>query len=188
MYAPNMKCFATGLLMALVAWIVLAACHTASPQAALPSPEEEQVISDSLKQLYMAASTAPSQSIEQQKLILRMAQKATNGRELLLVMRAALGVFPSTMESRLQSVENQVLSLVTDKMMRVATLDQLIDYARLYPVGPDHSRRFIQRMFELGNATSDARAWYRIRAIAFHLRETDLEHQAQARADQLSQP
>jgi len=182
-----MKCFGTGHLMVLVAGIVLSACHMASPQTALPSPEAEQVISDSLKHLYMAASTAPRQSIEQQKLILRMAQKASNGKELLLVMRAAVGVFPSVSESRLQSVESQVRSLVTEKMMRVATLDQMIDYAKLYPVDADHSRRFIQRMFELGNAISDARVWYGIRAAAFQLKEPALEHQAQAKADQLSQ-
>ncbi len=184
MYAPNMKYFGAGLLVVLVAG-TLQACHTASPQAALPAPETEQVISDSLKELYMAASMATSQSIEQQKLILRMAQKANNGKELLLVMRAAVGVFPSTVGSRQGSMESQVHSLVTNKMMRVATLDQLIDYAKSYPVDQEHTRRFVQRMFELANTSTDARVWYRIRAAAFHLKEGDLEHQAQARAEQL---
>ena len=184
MYPPNMKSFGTVLLMATVA-LVLAACRTASPQAAVPAPEAEQVISEALKELYMAASTAPAQSQQQQNLILRMAQRAANGKELLLVMRAAMGVFPGAAGQ--PTLENQVRSTVMDKMMRFATLDQLIDYAKLYPVDADHSRRLVQRMFELGNPVADARVWYRIRSVAFQLKAADLVQQAQVRADQLTQ-
>jgi hypothetical protein len=41
-------------------------------------------------------------------------------------------------------------------------------------------------MFELGGNASDARAWYRIKAAAFHLGLSDLERQAQAKGDQLA--
>jgi len=180
-----MKCFGTVLLIGAVAGI-LASCHTASRQAAVPTPEREQVISEALKELYMAVSMAPSQSLQQQKLILRMAQKATNGRELLLTMRAAVGVFASNAAAGAQTVESQVRATVTDKMMQLATLDQLIDYAKLYPVDAEHARRLVERMFELGNATTDARVWYRIRSMAFHLKEPDLVEQAQVKADQLA--
>jgi len=185
MYSPIMRRFATVLLMATAAWI-LAACRTASRQAVAPVPESEQVIGEALKELYMAASTAPPQSQEQQKLVLRMAQKASNGKELLLVMRASAGIFPSAGAPAPQSLENQVRYTVAEKLMQFATLDQLIDYARLYPVDAEHARRFVERMLELGAATSDARAWYRIRSVASRLKEPDLEQQALAKAAQLS--
>ena len=114
-----------------------------------------------------------------------MAQKATNGKELLLVMRAAIGVFPSEASGE-PAVESQVCSTVTAKMMQYATLDQLIDYAKVYPVYGEYTRRFVERLFELGRQTSDARAWYRIRAVAFHLKVSDLAQQAQSRGDQLA--
>lgn len=180
-----MKGFGSVLLMSAVAWI-LAACHTASRQAAAPTPETEQVVSEALKELYMAASTAPSQAREQQALILRMAQKATNGKELLLVMRAAIGVFPSVTESGEQTVEGRVRSTVTAKMMQYATLDQLIDYAKTYPIDVERTRQFVERMMELGQNTPDAHVWYRIRSVAFHLKVSDLEQQAQSRGDQLA--
>jgi hypothetical protein len=180
-----MKGFGSVLLMSTVAW-TLAACHTASRQAVAPTPETEQVVSEALKQLYMAASMAPSHSPEQQKLILRMAQKATNGKELLLVMRAAIGVFPSSAASGEQAVESQVRSMVTAKMIDDATLDQMIDYAKEYAVDAHDARRFVERMMELGQNASDAHVWYRIRAVAFHLKLSDLEQQAQSRGEQLA--
>jgi hypothetical protein len=179
------KYFRDALMVVAAAWI-LAACHTASRQAAAPTPESEQVIGSALKDLYMKVSTAPPHSPEQQKLILRMAQGATNGKELLLVMRAADGVFPAVAASGQQTPESQVRSTVTAKMMEVATLNQLVDYAVEYPVDTEHARRFVERMFELGNNTSDARVWYRIRVAAFHLGVSDLQQQAQAKGDQLA--
>ena len=56
-----------------------------------------------MKELYMAASTAAPQSPAQQKVILQMAEKASNGKELLLVMRAAVGVFPAGTASQEQA-------------------------------------------------------------------------------------
>jgi hypothetical protein len=178
-------CFRDALMVVAAAG-TLAACHTASRQAATPTPESEQVIGSASKDLYMKASMAPPHSAEQQKLILKMAQEASNGKELLLVMRAADGVFPSAAAPGQQSVESQVRSTVTAKMIELATLDQLTDYAVEYPVDQEHTRRCVERMFELGGNASDARAWYRIKAAAFHLGLSDLERQAQAKGDQLA--
>ena len=100
MYAPNMrKCFRGVPVVVMVAWN-LASCDTAARSAAAPAPEAEQVVSAALKKLYMAASAAAPQSPAQQKVILEMAEKASNGKELLLVMRAAVGVFPAATGSQ----------------------------------------------------------------------------------------
>jgi len=163
----------------MVAW-GLASCNTAKSTAA-PVPEAEQVIGAALKELYMAASAAAPRSPAQQKVILRMAEKASNGKELLLVMRAAVGVFPAG-----AGPENQVRAIVTAKMMELGTLDQLIEYATQYSVNPESARRFVQRMFQLGDENSNPRVWYRIRVAAFRLKVGDLERQAQARGDQLA--
>src|SRR5262245_62083746 len=176
--------FRDGFAIVVAAWS-LVSCSDASRAAGEPLPEAEQVISEGLKGLYMAASTAAPRSAEQHKILLRMAQKASNGKELLLAMRAAVGVFPAT-DQLGGSVERQIQTLVTTKMMRVATLGQLIEYASQYSVGAESARPFVQRMLQLGEKSPDARTWYRIKAAAFHLRVADLERQAQARAEQLA--
>jgi len=186
MYAPSMwKRFGGVPVIVMVAW-TLASCHTAARKAAAPVPETEQVISEALKDLYVAAAAAPSHSPAQQKVILRMAQRASNGKELLLVMRAAVGVFPSGGGVEEQPVESQVRSMVTAKMMKLATLDQLIEYAVRYPVNPESARPVVQRMFQLESENRDPDVWYGIRAAAFHLKVSDLGRQAQARGDQLA--
>lgn len=186
MYAPYMRtCFPDVLAAVSAAWI-LAACQTASPQAAAPVPEAEQVIGSTLKDLYMSASLAPQHSAQQQKLILSMAQKASNGKELLMVMRAAMGVFPAGAVASDRNVEGQVQSIVTGKMMQCATLEQMIDYAGAYPVDPEQAHRFVERMFGLSDDNSDARIWYRIKATAVRLGVKDLGQQAQARVDRLA--
>jgi hypothetical protein len=186
MYASNMRKRLLGAsVVVMVAWS-LASCDTAARSAAAPVPEAEQVVSAALKQLYMAASTAPPQSPAQQKVILQMAEKASNGKELLLVMRAAVGVFPAGTGSQERSAENQVRSIVTAKMMELGTLDQLIEYAMQYSVNPESARPFVQRMFQLGSETSGPRVWYRIRVAASRLKVGDLERQAQTRGDQLA--
>jgi hypothetical protein len=81
------QCFRNAVVVGAGAGM-LAGFQTASQRAAGPTPEAEQVISDSIKQLYMDVSTSPPQSAGQQKLILRMAEKASKGKELLLVRRA----------------------------------------------------------------------------------------------------
>jgi hypothetical protein len=167
-------------VVVMAAWSQ-AACSTAARNAATPVPEAEQVVGADLKQLYMAASAAAPRSPAQQKVVLQMAQKASNGKELLLAMRAAEGVFPAGNRS-----ESQLHAIATAKMMEFGTLDQLIEYVRQYPVGPESARPFVQRMFQLGGEQSDPRVWYRIRVAAFHLKVNDLERQAQARADQLA--
>jgi hypothetical protein len=126
----------------------------------------------------MAASAAAPQSSAQQKLIVTMAEKASNGKELLLVMRAAEGVFPDG--------GSPVLKIVTDKVMQTATLDQMVDFAKKYPVDPSSARGYVQRMFELAEGSSDPGAWYRVRTTASRLKLSDLEAQAQAKRDELA--
>ena len=178
------KCFCGAWPVALLG-IAISACSLASCSAGarkdgLPAPESEQVIGEAQKDLYMAAAAAAPHSLEQQKLILRMAQDASNGRELLLAMRAAFGVFPSGAEAGKQSLESQVRATVTAKMIQLGTLDQLIEYAAANPVGPDNARPYVQRMFQLGDQTADVREWYRIKTVALHLKVDDLEQQAEA--------
>jgi len=168
----------------LAAWN-LASCDVSAKKPAHPVPEAEQVVSETMKALYMAASQAAPQSPAQQKVVLKMAQEASNGKELLLVMRAAVGVFPAD-AGPAEQAEGQVQSMVTRKIMELGTLDQLIEYASQYSVDPASSRPFVARMFQLGQEQSEARAWYRIRTAAFHLKVSDLERQAQSKADQLA--
>ncbi len=165
----------------LLAWVAgtLTSCQTSRPRAAVPLPESEQVISDKLKDLYMAVSAAPAQSEQKKRLILRMADQASNGKELMLTMRAAVGVSASASDDDIQSV-------VTTKMMKVATLDQLTDYEKQYEVAQASARPYVERMFELGNAQTDPRVWQRIRAAARRLKLPDLEQAAGAKATELS--
>ena len=186
MYAPSMRKHFRGVpVVVMVAWN-LASCNSAARNAGAPVPEAEQVVSVALKELYMAASAAAPQSPAQQKVILRMAEKASNGKELLLVMRAAVGVFPASTGSQEQRAESQVRSIVTTKMMELGTLDQLIGYATQYSINPESARPFVLRMFQLGNENSDQRVWYRIRVAAFRLKVGDLGREAQTRGDQLA--
>jgi hypothetical protein len=152
-----------------VAACTLASCGAARNQAAAPVSEADQAVSSGIKDLYMAVSAAPPRSAEQQKAVLRMAAKASNGKELFLAMRAADGVFPPGA-----------------KMMSVGTLGQLIEYATAYPVNPESARPLAERMFQLGAGESDARVWYRIRVAAFHLKLEDFEREAQAKGDELA--
>jgi hypothetical protein len=172
-------------VVVLAAWN-LASCNVATRKAATPVPDAEQVVGAAVKELYMAASAAAPQSPAQQKVILDMAAEASNGKELLLVMRAAVGVFPADAGPQERHAENQVRSMVTAKMMELGTLDQLIEYATQYSVDPASARPFVQRMFQLGQQRSEARDWYRIKTTAVRLKVSDLERQAQVRADQLA--
>jgi len=165
--------------------LALLSCHTATRQE-LATTESQQVISESLKQLYMACSAARPQSPAQQKLLLRMSEKASNGKELLLVMRAAVGVFPSNQDTAAQVTESRMRSMIAAKMMQVATLNQLIEYARLYSVNPEDARPFAQRMFQLADENRNPQTWYGIQVAAYHLKVGDLERQAQAKGDQLA--
>src|ERR1039457_4797204 len=132
-----------------------------------------------------AAAAAP-QSTAQQKVILQMAEKASNGKELLLTARAAAGTFPAGTGSQEYPAESQVRSIVTAKIIELGTLDQLIDYATQYSVNPESARPFVQRMFQLGDRNSDSRVWYRVGVVASRLKLADLERQARARGDQLA--
>ena len=148
--------------------------------------ESGQVIGESLKELYMACSEVPPHSAAQQKLVVRMAEKASNGKELLLVMRAAIGVFPAGADKQEKGTERRVLSLVAAKMMKIATLNQLIEYARQYSVNPEDARPFVQRMIQLADRNPDPAIWYRIKLVATDLNIDDLQQQAQTRGDQLT--
>lgn len=159
----------------------LISCQRSEPRAAAPLPESEQVISNSLKDLYMATSAAPPQSAEEKKLILRMANEAANGKELMLTMRATTGMFGTPFR-------DEIHSIVTAKMVKVATLDQLTEYERSYHVPPASARLYGGRMFDLGKTQNDSRAWHRIRAAAFRLKLPDLEQAAQVKATKLSHP
>ncbi len=172
-----------GLLPVVAAALSLASCNGSANKAAGPVPEADQAISASLKDLYMAASAAAPQSDAQQKVILRMAQKASNGKEVLLTMRAAAGVFPAGGGAQ---TETQVRSMAAAKMMAMGTLNQMIEYATEYPVNQPDARPFVERMFQLAAAQTDPRIWYRIRVAAYHLKVNDLERQAQAKGDELA--
>jgi hypothetical protein len=163
----------------------LVSCSPAR-NAAGPQPESEQVISEGLKTLYMKAAASPRQSPQQQKVLLEMADKASNGKELLLVMRASDGVFPSEVEAGSLDLEKQLRSTVTAKMLQRATLSQLIEYSTAYPVDTGSGRKVVERLFELGDKNPDPGIWYRIRKAAYQLKEGDLEKQALARADSLA--
>ncbi len=169
----------------MLSWCLLS-CRETVRQTAHPTPESQQVVRESMKDLYMAASAAAPRSLEQQKMILRMADKAANGKELLLVMRAGMGVFPAAADAPDPSAEARLHAIVTSKMIAVGTLDQLIEYTAQYMVDAGQARAYIQRMFQLGENASDARSWLRIRAAASRLKLTDMAQQAQARAERLS--
>jgi hypothetical protein len=186
MYAPNMwKGFRGVPFVVMVAWN-LASVGTAASSAAVPQPEAEQVVSAAMKKLYMATAAETPQSTAQQKVILQMAEKASNGKELLLTARAAAGTFPAGTGSQAHPAESQVRSIVTAKMIELGTLGQLIDYATQYSVDPESARPFVQRMLELGERNTDSRIWYRVGVVASRLKLGDLERQARARGDQLA--
>jgi hypothetical protein len=175
------RCFSAAVLSTAI-WPLIS-CGTATRKAA-PLPESQQVIGEGIKQLYMAASTAKPRSAEQQKLIEKMAATASNGKELLLAMRAAVGVFPAEPDG--QTIEARVRATATLKMMQVGTLDQLTDYATQYSVDPSRARAYVERMFELGADASDPRAWYRIRSVAGRLKLSDLQLRAEAKGNELA--
>jgi hypothetical protein len=171
--------------LALMVALALASCHTA-PQDASNPPESAQAIRESLKTLYMDCSAAPPGSIAQQKLVLRMAEKASNGKELLLTLRAVVGVFPESADRETQRAESHLRSIITAKMMKLATLDQLIECAMRDAINREDAQPFVQHMFRLADQIHDARVWYRIQLAAFHLNASDLAQQAQAKGDLLA--
>jgi hypothetical protein len=139
-------------------------------------PESQQIVSAEIKNLYMSVSAAAPRSPEQQKLVAQMADKSSNAKELLLTMRALDGVISG------DEAAAPVCATVTSKMMQVATLDQLSDYATRFEVDPTQARPYVERMFQLASKGTDSRAWHRIRLTAAHLRQPDLARAAAARA------
>jgi len=151
-----------------------------SPERCGPAPEAEQVIGETMKETVHGCQRGGPSVRGAAKDHLKMVQRASNGKELLLAMRAAIGVFPAEGGPQEHQAENQVQSIVTAKMMELATLYQLIDYEKQYSVDPASARQFVQRMFQLAQMGSEAGDWYRIRAAAFRMKVSDLERQAQA--------
>ena len=180
-----LKGFRGASLVVMVAWNLASGIEVAGG-ATVPQPETEQVVATEMKKLYMAAAAAPPQSTAQQQVIRQMAGKASNGKELLLTMRAAVGAFPAGNGSQDHPAESQVRSMVTAKIMQVGTLEQLLEYATQYSVSPESARPFVQRMIQLGGPKTDARIWHRIRLVASRLKVPDLEREALLRADALS--
>jgi hypothetical protein len=172
--------------LAVVGTLMLVSCHTAAKPETTNQTDSNQAISPALKELYMASSAAPPGSQAQQKTILQMAEKASNGRELLLVMRASIGVFPADGKSPEPLTERRLRSIVAAKMMKSAPLDQLIEYARNYSINQEDARPFLERMFQLAGRSLDPSTWYRIKRAALNFRVADLAQQAQARGDRLT--
>lgn len=165
-------------------------CRTAPPVASQAAyrPASEQSISPKLKELYMRCSAAPRRSAAQQALVREMAERASNGKELLLTMRASVGVFANESDTEKQPAEVELNSLVAAKMARLADLDQLVEYASQYTVNPADSRAVAQRMLELAGNSADSRTWSRIRRAASHLNLNDVAQQAQGRVEALKSP
>ncbi len=184
LYAPLVRIRIESCVFLAFAGCGMAGRQTALPTAAMPTPEEQQVVGGVAKTLYLAVSRSKPRSSEQQHLVLRMAETAKNGKELLMAMRAGMGVFPPPGAPG-HSLEGQVRSIVTGKMLRMATLDQLADYASRYGVDAADARPVVERMFELGDSASDPQVWLRIRAAAFRFRLSDLERLARERVEQI---
>ena len=171
--------------LVMVAWNLVSGYAVAGGQTA-PQPETEQVVSAELKKLYMAVAAATPQSAEQQELIRQMADTASNGKELLLTMRAGVGVFPAGKGSPENSAESRILGVVTAKMLQAGTLEQLIEYATQYSVAQESARTFVLRMMQLGAQSANPRVWHRIRLVASRLKLPDLEKSAMAKAEELA--
>jgi len=176
---------AQNIPLALMAASILFSCHTAPREAANPE-ESAQTIRDSVKALYMEASAATPHSVAQQKLLLKMAQESLSGAELLLTLRAAVGVFPPGPDAETQRAERQLRAIIADKLIKAGTLDQLIECAMRYPINQQDAQPFVQRIWRLADQVHDARVWDRIRLAAFHLNARDMAQQAQLRIDLLS--
>ena len=163
----------------------LASCHDSpKTEAAAPGPSgAQQAVSPQVANLYMAVGAAPRYSRRQQDLLRQMATDASNGKELLMVMRAEAGVFRSEQNAEDQLAEHRIRSTVAAKMMQVAALEQLTEYAMRYPVNPEDARPLAQRMLDLAGSSSDPRVWYQIVRAAKAMRVHDLAQQAQTKGD-----
>lgn len=126
----------------------------------------------------MACSAAPPRSAEQQKLLLKMARKASNGKELLLAMRAAEGVFSADASAPGSATESRFRGMVASKMIQLGSLDELIEYTMRYSINPEDARPFVQRMLQLAADNRDPRIWSRIQRGAVQWKVADLAVQA----------
>jgi hypothetical protein len=184
MYAPKVRNRFLRDLGLAFAFLGLTSCRMEPRSAAGPVPERQQTVGDAARTLYLAVSKAPPRSAEQRRLVLKMAEGATNGKELLMAMRAGMGVFPSAPGASDAIPEARVRSIVTAKMLKLGTLSQLLDYAAKYGVEAQDARPLVVRMCELGKTSSDPQVWRRIGATAARLNLGDLERLAQAQERQ----
>lgn len=164
--------------------VVLACRSSLQQNTAAATPPA--IISESVKDLYMACSAARPRSASQQKLLLEMAHEASNGKELLLVMRAAEGVFPAQAAPQEVKAERHLRGMVASKMIKSAGLDELIEYAMKYSINPEDGRPFVQRMLQLAVENPDPRIWSRIQRAAVQWNVTDLALQAEATQKELT--
>ncbi|HZT30027.1 MAG TPA: hypothetical protein VFA33_09100 [Bryobacteraceae bacterium] len=136
----------------------------------------------------MACSAAPQHSLAQQNLVKQMAERASNGKELLLVAKAARGVFTTPATPEEQRAARAVCSTVAAKLIKAATLEQLTECAIQYPVNSEDARPLVERMFQLAEKTPDPQTWYQVTRAARCVKVEDLAQQALAKGGVLSRP
>lgn len=115
-----------------------------------------------------------------------MVEEASNGKELLLALRAGVGVFPEQPDTAARKLEHRLRAVSAAKMMRFGTLGQLIACALQYPVNQEDAQPYVQRMFRLAAGVRDAGEWHRLELAAFHLNAGDYARQAHAKGDLLA--
>ncbi len=162
--------------------LALASCQSSPNEK---SSGAQQSISSELQRLYMDCSAAPPQSAQQQSIIRQMADKASSGKELLLVMRAETGVFPANASPGAGRAQREIHSIVAAKMIKAASFDELTDYVVHYPVNKEDARPVVERMFDLASAQSDPAMWQQVARAARVMKVSDLAGQAQAKRETL---
>jgi hypothetical protein len=182
MYSQGMWKLIHGIPLSVVL-IGLTACQHAPEEPGYPNASPaSQSISPAVEKLYMAHAAAPQHSAAQRGLVEQMAEKAGNGKELLLTMRVIAAVFPTPGSPEDQAAERRVRALVAEKMVRVATLEQLHEYAMRYAMTPVEGRAVVERMLQLAGNRSDPQTWNMIKRAARSVKADDLAQKAQAQA------
>jgi hypothetical protein len=174
-------------LLAAALSVGLTGCGS-SPRTQEPASAagDRQSIGPEMKRLYMACSAAPRQSPQQQKLVRQMAETASNGQELLMTMRASIGVFPGDAAASVQKEEHAVRSLVAAKLIKAGNLEELTQFAVQYTVNREDSRPLVERMFELASANRDPAQWQQVARAARGVSALDLAQQALAQREALT--
>ena len=133
MYSQGVWKLIHGIPLSVVL-IGLTACQHAPEEPGYPNASPaSQSISPAVEKLYMAHAGAPDHSAVQRGLVEQMAEKAGNGKELLLTMRVIAAVFSTPGSPEDRAAERRVRALVAE-MVRAATLEQLHEYAMRYAI------------------------------------------------------